>query len=60
MIILLEKAYTWYETINNKIKKNTNKKCIPQQKTKGFCNKFVYLKMDKYQNIYKKNDLLTI
>ena len=28
MIILLEKAYTWYETINNKIKKNTNKKVI--------------------------------
>ena len=28
MIILLEKAYTWYETINNKIKKNPSKKII--------------------------------
>ena len=28
MIILLEKAYTWYEIINNKIKKNPNKKII--------------------------------
>ena len=28
MIILLEKAYTWYETINNKIKKHSNKKII--------------------------------
>jgi hypothetical protein len=28
MIILLEKAYTWYEIINNKIKRNPNKKII--------------------------------
>jgi len=28
MIILLEKAYTWYETVNNKIKKNPTGKII--------------------------------